>query len=319
MAAMDEFLLVGGDDGSFTFMNLQTCESPVFGTFTNGEFMEVNSIEISFSRTGVCVVSIWDHWKHVRPFRPPGLPTPDGHMIGVVGDDFDALVMSVNSQETIATLKGHQRYSFSIAWSPDSRMIATGSDDRSTYIYDTRKMTDPVHILSKDIVDSVRSLRYSPCGRYLVMAEDRNFIHVVDTTTDYSVAQKIDFVGDISGISLTPDGEGLFVGVSSVSFSIDSMASNAILANSNSSGKKRRKKQASQDISTAKSDLKATLINRGSIPRGRWKQHVSTEFDDIWDENIQAKEQAGEENSDEDEADEKETSLPRISASVPLP
>ena len=40
-------------------------------------------------------------------------------------------------------------------------------------------------------------------------------MHVVDTTVDYSMAQKIDFVGDISGISLTPDGEGLFVGVSS--------------------------------------------------------------------------------------------------------
>ncbi|KAI1317996.1 hypothetical protein EDD11_007379 [Mortierella claussenii] len=140
--------------------------------------------------------------------------SPDGHMIGVVGDALEGQVMSVNSREKIATLKGHQRYCFSAAWSPDSTMLATGSDDRSTCVYDTRMMEYPVHILSTQIRNSVRSLRYSPCGRYLFMAEDCNYVHVVDTTSDYSVAQKIDFVGDISGIGLTPDGESLYVGVS---------------------------------------------------------------------------------------------------------
>lgn len=52
MTAMDHNLLVGGEDGSFTFMNLQTCEKPVFGTFTDGEYLEINSIEMSHSRTG---------------------------------------------------------------------------------------------------------------------------------------------------------------------------------------------------------------------------------------------------------------------------
>ena len=49
--------------------------------------------------------------------------------------------------------------------------------------------------------------------------EDRHYVHIVDTTLDYSQAQKIDFVGDISGISFTPDGEGLYIGVSSIDFS----------------------------------------------------------------------------------------------------
>src|SRR5690554_1713649 len=91
-------------------------------------------------------------------------------MIGIVGDNREGQIMSVNSREKIATLKGHQRFSFSVAWSPDSKMIATGSDDMSTCIYDTRMMSDPVHILSRDICTSVRALRYSSCGRYLVMS-----------------------------------------------------------------------------------------------------------------------------------------------------
>lgn len=52
MAAMDEYLMVGGEDGSFTFMNLQTCDNPVFDSFTTVHYLEVNGIEITRSRTG---------------------------------------------------------------------------------------------------------------------------------------------------------------------------------------------------------------------------------------------------------------------------
>jgi hypothetical protein len=52
MAAMDEFLMIGGEDGSFTFMNLQSCENPVFDSFTTVHYLEVNGIEITRSRTG---------------------------------------------------------------------------------------------------------------------------------------------------------------------------------------------------------------------------------------------------------------------------
>ncbi|KAI1297612.1 hypothetical protein EDD11_007031, partial [Mortierella claussenii] len=52
MATLDDMLLVGGEDGSFTFMNLDTCVDPVYGSFTDGRHMEVNGIEISHSRTG---------------------------------------------------------------------------------------------------------------------------------------------------------------------------------------------------------------------------------------------------------------------------
>ncbi|ORZ20825.1 WD40-repeat-containing domain protein [Lobosporangium transversale] len=237
MAAKDDLLLVGGEDGSYTFMNLQTCAAPVHDSFTNGKHTEVNGIEISYSRAGGphAFISTNDALVRCIDMKPLSIcatyPTgwfanytsqsPDGHMIGIVGDDPDGLVMSVNSREKIATLKGHQRYSFSVAWSPDSTMLATGSDDFSTCIYDTRMMENPVHTLSREVKDSIRSLRYSACGRYLVMAEDSDFVHIVDTTSGYSKAQKIDLVGDISGISLTPDGDGLFVGVSNVSTAFD--------------------------------------------------------------------------------------------------
>jgi hypothetical protein len=62
MAAMDEFLMVGGEDGSFTFMNLQTCQDPVYDSFTTEHYLEVNGIEITRSRTGGMFVP----YKRVR-------------------------------------------------------------------------------------------------------------------------------------------------------------------------------------------------------------------------------------------------------------
>ncbi|KAF9353503.1 hypothetical protein BGX34_011530, partial [Mortierella sp. NVP85] len=52
MAAKDEHLLVGGDDGSFTYMNLETSAKPVLAGFSDADYMEVNGMEISRSRTG---------------------------------------------------------------------------------------------------------------------------------------------------------------------------------------------------------------------------------------------------------------------------
>ncbi|GJJ73898.1 hypothetical protein EMPS_06256 [Entomortierella parvispora] len=232
LAALDNMIMLGGMDGNFTFMNLQTCMNPIRSSITD---VEVNAIEMSLSRTGDPHAYFSTNDREIRCMdlrtleQKATFPTgwfvnytsqsPDGHMIALVGDDLDGEVMSVNSREKIATLTGHQRYSFSVAWSPDSTHLATGSDDRSTCIYDTRMMNKPIHILGADIRESVRSLRYSSCGRYLVMAEESNYVHIVDTASDYTKAQKIDFVGDISGISLTPDAESLFIGVSYVDFS----------------------------------------------------------------------------------------------------
>ncbi|KAG0057400.1 hypothetical protein BGZ83_010859 [Gryganskiella cystojenkinii] len=235
LAAMDDLLMVGGMDGGFSFMNLQTCKNPVLGSFSDTDYFEVNAIEMSRSRTGDPHAYVSTNDKHVRCLdlrtleQKASYPTnwfvnytaqsPDGHMIALVGDDKNGEIMSVNSRERIATLTGHRWHTFSAAWSPTSTMLATGGDDRSTCIFDTRMMNRPVHILGSEIQESVRSLRYSSCGRYLAMAEDSSRVHIVDTASDYTKAQVIDFVGDISGISFTPDAESLFIGVSNVHFS----------------------------------------------------------------------------------------------------
>jgi hypothetical protein len=63
-------------------------------------------------------------------------------------------------------------------------------------------------------VGAMRSLRFSSCGRFLAMAEPRDFVHVYDITRgEFNVAQEIDLFGEIAGISISPDSGALFIGM----------------------------------------------------------------------------------------------------------
>lgn len=45
------------------------------------------------------------------------------------------------------------------------------------------------------------------------MAEPADFVHVFDVDSGYEKEQEIDFFGEISGMSFSPDTESLFIGV----------------------------------------------------------------------------------------------------------
>ena len=47
----------------------------------------------------------------------------------------------------------------------------------------------------------------------MAMAEPQDFVHVFDTKEDFARCQEVDLFGEISGISFSPDGEALFVGI----------------------------------------------------------------------------------------------------------
>ena len=49
--------------------------------------------------------------------------------------------------------------------------------------------------------------------RFMAMAEPQDFVHVFDAKEDFARCQEVDLFGEISGISFSPDGEALFVGI----------------------------------------------------------------------------------------------------------
>ena len=60
---------------------------------------------------------------------------------------------------------------------------------------------------------AVRSVRFSSDGKFLVVAEPADFVHVYSSEANYRKRQEIDFFGEISGVSLSPDDESLYIGI----------------------------------------------------------------------------------------------------------
>ncbi|CAN0824403.1 Uncharacterized WD repeat-containing protein C2A9.03 [Linum grandiflorum] len=109
-------------------------------------------------------------------------------------------------------LKGHVDYSFSSAWHPDGRILATGNQDTTCRIWDIRNPSKSLAVL-KGNMGAIRGLKFTSDGSFLGMQEPADFVHVFDVESGYVKCQEIDLFGEIAGISFSPDSESLFVGI----------------------------------------------------------------------------------------------------------
>ncbi|KAA3480280.1 putative WD repeat-containing protein C2A9.03-like [Gossypium australe] len=138
--------------------------------------------------------------------------SPDRRLITVVGDSLDGLLVDLQNGKTVATVVGHLDYSFASAWHPDGRIFATGNQDKTCRVWDVRNLSRAVATL-KGNLGAIRSIRFSSDGQFMVAAEPADFVHVYSTRADYEKRQEIDFFGEISGVSLSPDDESLYIGI----------------------------------------------------------------------------------------------------------
>ncbi|KAF4378429.1 hypothetical protein F8388_021623 [Cannabis sativa] len=146
--------------------------------------------------------------------------SPDRRLIAIVGDHVDGLLVDSQSGKkynaivlrTVASVVGHRDYSFATAWHPDGRTFATGNQDKTCRVWDIRNLSSSVAVL-KGNLGAARSIRFSADGQFMVVAEPADFVHVYSTSADYKKRQEIDFFGEISGVSLSPDDESLYIGI----------------------------------------------------------------------------------------------------------
>ncbi|KAE8731865.1 Detected protein of confused Function [Hibiscus syriacus] len=138
--------------------------------------------------------------------------SPDQRLITVVGDHLDGLLVDSQNGKTVATVAGHRDYSFASAWHPDGRIFATGNQDKTCRVWDIRNLSMPVATL-KGNLGAVRSIRFSTDWQFMIVAEPADFVHVYNTRSGFQERQDIDFFGEISGVSVSPDGESLYIGI----------------------------------------------------------------------------------------------------------
>ncbi|XP_058207678.1 uncharacterized protein LOC131320820 isoform X1 [Rhododendron vialii] len=229
LAVKDRLLVAGGFQGELICKNLDR-PGVCFCTRTTDVNAVTNVVEIYNSQSGAvhftvanndCGVRDFDmekfqlskHFSFPWPVNHTSL-SPDGKHRIIVGDSPEGMLVDSGTGKMVASLVGHLDFSTASAWHPDGLTFATGNQDKTCRIWDARNLSKSVAAL-KGNLGAIRSIRYSSDGRFLAMAEPADFVHVFDAKSGYEKEQEIDFFGEISGMSFSPDTESLFIGVCS--------------------------------------------------------------------------------------------------------
>ncbi|KAL5711707.1 hypothetical protein ACHQM5_013962 [Ranunculus cassubicifolius] len=228
LAVKDNLLVAGGFLGELTCKRLDRKGISFCTRMTHDENSITNSIDIYTTSSGalhfmasnndsgirefdVETFQLLNHFRFPWPVNHTST-SPDCKLITVVGDHLDGLLVDSRSGKTVSTLVGHLDYSFASAWHPDGLTFATGNQDKTCRMWDLRNLSAPSAVL-KGNLGAVRSIHFSGDGQYMAVAEPADFVHIYSTKENYTKRQEIDFFGEISGVSLSPDDESLFIGV----------------------------------------------------------------------------------------------------------
>ncbi|KAG8365201.1 hypothetical protein BUALT_Bualt18G0079700 [Buddleja alternifolia] len=227
LAVKDKLLVAGGFQGELICKYLDRPGVSYCARITHDDNAITNAVEIYTSDSGAlhCIASNNDcgvrdfdmetfqlskHFPFSWPINHTSL-SPDKKLLLVVGDDPNGLLVDFSTGKTITLLRGHLDYSFASAWHPNGLTFATGNQDRSCRIWDIRNLSKSITTL-KGTLGAIRSIRYTSDGKFMAMAEPADFVHIFDVESGYGKEQEIDFFGEISGMSFSPDAESLFVG-----------------------------------------------------------------------------------------------------------
>jgi len=111
------------------------------------------------------------------------------------------------SGEAVALLRGHRSHVWSISFSPDSTVLASGSDDRTVRMWDTSSGACIATL--KGHGHWVRCLAFSPDGTRLASGSADRTIQLWDTHDQNSIATLEGHVIEVTSVQFSPDGTRL--------------------------------------------------------------------------------------------------------------
>ncbi|KAJ2091875.1 hypothetical protein IW138_001564 [Coemansia sp. RSA 986] len=225
-------VFVGDGKGDYCLKSLQTDIGPVAtGSLATGIAEDaVNHASPATSRSGALHIASAHDSGTVNSLDVWGLSVAnsaafewsvnctslahDGTLQCVVGDSTDALLVDPRrgSGDPVARLTGHLDYSFSCSFSPNGRLVATGSQDTSVRVYDVRWPQQTLATLC-GYIGAMRVVRFSECGKFLLGMESADYVHVYDARS-FERAQVVSFMGETAGATFSPDSNCLFLAVS---------------------------------------------------------------------------------------------------------
>ena len=205
LSATETYLITGNFEGMYSLKPFgKPCQS---GNISLSQVI-INHLNPSISRSGEPVVYISSNEHDLISLDANTLETrivcnvgnssncsatsPDYQLLAVVGDSKTTNIISLRDGTIINTLDGHLDHCFAVAWQQSSRYLATGSQDMTTRIYDTRMMQQAITVIASK-QSAVRSLLY--IDDTLCIAEDCDYVQFANEKG----IDSIEFFGDITG------------------------------------------------------------------------------------------------------------------------
>ena len=231
LTAGNGVLVAGSYEGMYAMKSLSADfeSAPVLGEIAAGADVSTNHIQTYLDRQSGLPRAVFDsndrtvrildcttsHWVacHKYPYQVNcSAISPDGRLRLLNGDGCKPIVANAETGQMLAELPGHDDFGFACDWAADGVTMATGHQDGIVKVWDARKLNQSIQTIAMEQA-GCRSLQFSPLGsgkRVLVLAEPADFVHIVDAQT-FESKQTIDFFGEISGISMPPDGSKLYI------------------------------------------------------------------------------------------------------------
>lgn len=104
---------------------------------------------------------------------------------------------------TLLTYRGHTDWVTALAWSPDGKEIASGSNDATVQIWDASTGTQIVKFSRHT---QVTSLAWSPNGKFLVVGGTDTLAPIYDTSSGQPVLYLQGDTSNVNAVAWSPDG-----------------------------------------------------------------------------------------------------------------
>ena len=119
-------------------------------------------------------------------------------------------IYDVQTSKELALLTGHKGRINSISFSPDGRILVSGSHDNTVRLWDMDTQTEVGTL--EGHTENVLSVSFSPDGRTLASRGDDNTLRLWDLDTQTQIHTLEGHTGSVESVSFSPDGQILASG-----------------------------------------------------------------------------------------------------------